>query len=336
MDLQAGNFYHIYNRGNNSQKIFFKDENYMFFLEKMKKHLSPFVSVIAWCLMPNHFHWVVFVHRENENSDTLTQSESITRLRTINQSIGILLRSYTRAIQKQENSTGSLFQTHTKAKLLIDEIEISPAYWNTAFGTQINNLEGNGYLETCVKYVHENPVYSGLVKNAENWEYSSCRDYKGLRNGKLIDYKMILAEGLLNPDGNKIDSLTQSETLNVVIIGIGSNINAETNIAHMFEILKTRVEVLQVSCMVKTKPIGIEDQADFTNGAVKIRTELTIEKLTVLLKSIEDQMGRNRKAPKFGPRCIDLDIAVWNGKIVDKDYYTRDFLRNSVQELSDE
>ncbi len=122
--------------------------------------------------------------------------------------------------------------------------------------------------------------------------------------------------------------------MNAVIIGIGSNIDAEKNISGMLKILENQVEVIKVSSMLKTKPIGIENQPEFTNGAIKIKTSLNQENLTVLLKSIEDQMGRDRTAPRFGARTIDLDIVVWNGEIVDDDYYTRDFLQNSVRELS--
>lgn len=121
--------------------------------------------------------------------------------------------------------------------------------------------------------------------------------------------------------------------MNIVIIGIGSNLKADFNIPKMLGILKSNVEVLKVSTMLITKPIGIVDQPDYTNGAVKIATDLNMEELTKLLKSIEDQMGRDRSTPKFGPRNIDLDIVVWNGEIVDKDYYTRDFLQKSVGEL---
>ena len=121
--------------------------------------------------------------------------------------------------------------------------------------------------------------------------------------------------------------------INSVIIGIGSNINAEENISKMLEILTLHMDVLRVSTMLKTKPIGIEDQPDFTNGAVKIQTSLGKKELNRLLKKIEDQLGRDRSAPKFGPRTIDLDIVVWNGEIVDKDYYTRDFLKKSIQEI---
>ena len=122
--------------------------------------------------------------------------------------------------------------------------------------------------------------------------------------------------------------------MNAVIIGIGSNIDAESNISKMLKILKEHVEIVKVSEMIKTKPIGIENQPDYTNGAVKISTELNKEDLTVLLKAIEDKMGRDRTVAKFGPRTIDLDIVVWNGEIVDNDYYTRDFLQKSVSELS--
>lgn len=121
--------------------------------------------------------------------------------------------------------------------------------------------------------------------------------------------------------------------MNIAIIGIGSNINAEENVSRMLEILKSHVDIVKVSALIKTKPVGIKNQPDFTNGAVKIKTSIDQPELNHLLKNIEDQMGRDRTAPKFGPRNIDLDIIVWNNKIVDKDYYTRDFIRKSVEEI---
>lgn len=337
MDVEKGNFYHIYNRGNNSRKVFYTRQNYLFFLRKINESLSPYVSFIAWCLMPNHFHLVVYIHKteieikDSEGiSHTITSSDSMTRMRSLNYSLGVLLRSYTRAIQKQENFTGSLFQQHTQAKPLVDEVRIEPAYWDTTFGTQINISEGKSYLETCIEYIHQNPVYAGLVKKAEEWEFSSFQDYIGRRNGSLIDYEMIKKENLL-PVNN--DTLTQSESItkmNICIIGIGSNIDADSNIAKMIEILSNKVTVIKVSPMLITKPIGIKEQPDYTNGAVKIETELDRAQLNLVLKSIENQLGRNRKEPKFGTRTMDLDIVVWNGEIVDPDYYTRDFLEKSV------
>ena len=122
--------------------------------------------------------------------------------------------------------------------------------------------------------------------------------------------------------------------MNTAIISIGSNIDAEKNIAKMLKILGNEVEVQKISNLVKTKPIGIEDQPDFTNGALKAQTGMKKDELTRLLKTIEDELGRDRSAPKFGPRTIDLDIVIWNGEIVDEDYHTRDFLKKSVEEVS--
>lgn len=121
--------------------------------------------------------------------------------------------------------------------------------------------------------------------------------------------------------------------LNTCIIGIGSNIEAEANIKEMLEILGGKVNIVKASSLVQTEPIGKTDQPDYINGAVKITTTLSIIELKSVLVSIEDQLGRNRQSPKFDARTMDLDIVVWNGNIVDDDYYTREFLKKSVQEI---
>ncbi|MFA5326553.1 MAG: 2-amino-4-hydroxy-6-hydroxymethyldihydropteridine diphosphokinase [Prolixibacteraceae bacterium] len=121
--------------------------------------------------------------------------------------------------------------------------------------------------------------------------------------------------------------------MNNCIIGIGSNVDADTNIQEMLKLLAEDVEIVQVSTMIQTKPIGIAEQADFTNGAVLIQTEKDVKALKSYLKKLEDKMGRDRTQKKFGSRNIDLDILIWNDTIIDPDYYTRDFLRNSAAEL---
>lgn len=121
--------------------------------------------------------------------------------------------------------------------------------------------------------------------------------------------------------------------MNVCVIGIGSNIEADINISKMLELLEKHVTILKVSRFIQTKPIGITDQPDYTNGAVKIETRFNKDELNQLLKKIEDNLGRDRSTPKFGPRTIDLDITVWNDTIVDEDYYKRDFLKNAVNEI---
>lgn len=128
--------------------------------------------------------------------------------------------------------------------------------------------------------------------------------------------------------------MKMNSRFNTCIIGIGTNINAEANIKKMLEILGGKIKIVKVSSFLQTKPIGITDQPDFTNGAVKIETPLSQEELKSMLVSIEDQLGRNRQSPKFGPRTMDLDIEIWNGKIVDDDFFSRNFLEKSVREIS--
>jgi 2-amino-4-hydroxy-6-hydroxymethyldihydropteridine diphosphokinase len=123
--------------------------------------------------------------------------------------------------------------------------------------------------------------------------------------------------------------------MSIAILSVGSNINPESNISEMLVLLGQFVTILKESPMVRTKPVGIVNQPDFLNGAVKIETGLEIKDLEKLLKSIEDKLGRDRTLPKFGPRTIDIDIVVWNNKIIDNDYYTRDFLKSSVDFLQD-
>ncbi|WP_282015952.1 2-amino-4-hydroxy-6-hydroxymethyldihydropteridine diphosphokinase [Marinifilum flexuosum] len=123
--------------------------------------------------------------------------------------------------------------------------------------------------------------------------------------------------------------------MNSCIIGIGSNINPNENIKRMLCLLAKDHRVGKHSSWVKTAPIGITDQDDFVNGAVKVETQHDIDEFRNYLKRLEDRMGRDRSLPKFGPRVIDLDIVVWNGDIVDEDYHSRDFLRDSVNQLLD-
>lgn len=61
MQFHPNAIYHIYNQGNNRQQIFFKPENYLFFLKKMREYLLPHGDLLCYCLMPNHFHWLMYV-----------------------------------------------------------------------------------------------------------------------------------------------------------------------------------------------------------------------------------------------------------------------------------
>ena len=59
--LYKDNVYHIYNRGNGKEKIFYKNENYLYFLNHYEKYVSEFADTFAFCLLPNHFHMLIKV-----------------------------------------------------------------------------------------------------------------------------------------------------------------------------------------------------------------------------------------------------------------------------------
>ncbi len=157
--------YHIYNRGNNRQLIFFDDKNYLFFLKKIKKYIIPNCELLAYCLMPNHFHFLI---QANDSTVKTVEKAGIER-NMFSESIRILLNSYTQTINKQENRTGSLFTQNTKAKSL----------------NYFPSKDDYGLI--CFNYIHQNPMQGGLVERLEDWPYSSFREYIGFRIEKLCN-----------------------------------------------------------------------------------------------------------------------------------------------------
>ncbi|HAA18456.1 MAG TPA: hypothetical protein DCP28_06700 [Cytophagales bacterium] len=153
MKLQDGDLFHVYNRGNNSQKIFFERANYLYFLRKVGSELIPFADILCYCLMPNHFH---FLLRPKNGVDEEYHPLSF--------AIGNLISSYSQAMNRRYHRSGSFFQQGTKAKLLTKD---------------------GYYAYTCFQYIHWNPVAARIVQELHQWPYSSYCDYAGLRNGKL-------------------------------------------------------------------------------------------------------------------------------------------------------
>lgn len=198
MQFEESFIYHIFNQGNNRKKIFFNKENYLFFLKKIKTHITPYADILAWCLMPNHFHLMVSVNHTELvlASDTMTSSHRITN-RTLNNSVAIMLRSYTRAVNKEKGLSGSLFRAHTKAECLNCTKGFTPSFIikNGVTHLKPENPEKE-YPQICFQYIHQNPVKARLVSEETHWEYSSARDYAGLRDGKLVNKKLAETFGL--------------------------------------------------------------------------------------------------------------------------------------------
>jgi 2-amino-4-hydroxy-6-hydroxymethyldihydropteridine diphosphokinase len=121
--------------------------------------------------------------------------------------------------------------------------------------------------------------------------------------------------------------------LNLVVIGVGSNIRAEENIGLARAAIESAHELVKASSFVKTEPLGFKDQPEFTNGAFLIKTEMDPGELKSWLKNLENKLGRVTIENNNGPRTIDLDIVVWNKEIVDDEVNEREYLRKSIHEL---
>lgn len=179
MHFVAGEVYHIYNRGNNKQPIFFNDNNYIRFLAIIKHNWQPFCDILCWCLMPNHFHFMI---QATEDSCNEINSYGNKTLQILSKKIGLSLSSYAQYINRQNKTSGSLFQQKTKAKCISDiHSERTGA-----------NKPHTSYIRECMHYIHQNPQKSHLVKRMEDWAYSSFQDYIGLRNGTLCNKKLLL------------------------------------------------------------------------------------------------------------------------------------------------
>ena len=105
-------------------------------------------------------------------------------------------------------------------------------------------------------------------------------------------------------------------------MGIGSNLGEpERQIAAALELLRAEegIEVVAVSSLRETEPVGYLDQPNFLNGAAAVETELSPRELLERLLAIERRLGRKRgTGPRFGPRTIDLDLLVYGDEVVNE------------------
>ena len=120
---------------------------------------------------------------------------------------------------------------------------------------------------------------------------------------------------------------------NKVVIGVGSNIEPSKNINEAQNAIANQFKLIKTSSVIETEPIGCLDQDNFLNCAFLIETDMDYETLKTWLKDLENKLGRIRIENKYGPRTIDLDIVVWNHKVIDNDVSEREFLKNSIVEL---
>lgn len=143
--LECNRFYHLYNRGNNKENLFREDRNYHFFLGKWEKYLEKYVDTWAYCLMPNHFHFLIKV----KNTSFFPEGTEVNKL--LEGQFKRLFSSYTLSFNKVYDRTGSLFQKRFKRV----------------------SVNSQRYLLTLIHYIHHNPIHHKFSGDYTDWPFSS-------------------------------------------------------------------------------------------------------------------------------------------------------------------
>ena len=163
--LIGGNYYHIYNRGNNSDNIFYENENYYHFLRLYEKYINPIADTFAWCLLKNHFHILIYLKTDAEIDTSLLQYSTVKKPKIVSPSkqFSHFFNAYTQAINKRHNRTGSLFEKNFERKLVNSE----------------------NYFQKLIYYIHNNPVHHGFVDKMVDYPWSSYGSILSIKPTKL-------------------------------------------------------------------------------------------------------------------------------------------------------
>lgn len=158
-------FYHIYSHAVGSDNLYRSEENYKFFLRQYTRYINPVCGTYAYCLMPNHFHFLIKINEEN---DLIDYAENVKKFQTdkwnphefVMQQFSNFLNSYAKAFNKRYKRRGALFVDYIRSK----------------------RINSDRYLLQLVQYIHFNPVKHGFCKKPIEWAYCS---YETMRNTKF-------------------------------------------------------------------------------------------------------------------------------------------------------
>ncbi|NOX48371.1 MAG: transposase [Chlorobi bacterium] len=158
--LEPTSFYHIYNKGNNNENLFIEEENYLYFLKLYSKYINPIADTFAYCLMKNHFHFLIEIKEGKELPGKILSK----RILNLSQPFSNLFNAYTKSINKRYKRNGSLFKERYKRIKIEDE----------------------NYLKELETYIHLNPVKHGFTRDFEHYPFSS---YNSILSDRITHLK---------------------------------------------------------------------------------------------------------------------------------------------------
>lgn len=157
--------YHVYNRSNACKNLFYVKEDFTFFMRKYNMYFESIFDTIAYCLMPNHFHFLIKVKSQEAIKDNISKNQDSNRIRAYCQDQASVLEliedqyrrlfsSYALKYNRKYDSRGQLFLNKHK------HIEVH---------------EGKILDKLC--YIHHNPIHHGFCYDYDQWDYSSYHSY---------------------------------------------------------------------------------------------------------------------------------------------------------------
>ncbi len=176
MDIQPvieGQYFHIYNRGVNGENLFKEERNYYYFLQQYRFYCSDVLETLAYCLLKNHFHLLVYI---KEDVEVPRKDGKGMFKQNASKQLGHFFNSYAQSINKAHNRTGPLFESPFERKLIDDE----------------------SYLMSMIYYCHRNAVHHGFVNDLRDWEFSSYHSI--LKN----DNSFLAADKIINRFGSVV------------------------------------------------------------------------------------------------------------------------------------
>ncbi len=168
-DFEENGIYHVFNRTNNREKLFLSDENRHFFLRKYRAHLATYIDTYCWCLLPNHFHFLVRVKSLTSlktmievkalNERSLTEKKFLENKCSVSELVEHAFKrffqSYSLSFNKAHQRKGNLFYKPFKRVAVSKETHFTAA----------------------IVYIHANPVKHGVSEDFTSYEWSSWRSY---------------------------------------------------------------------------------------------------------------------------------------------------------------
>ena len=153
--IEFGGYYHIFNRGNNGINLFFENGNYLYFMQLYDKYIFPIADTYAWCLLKNHFHFLIRIKEADEIDKTeLSYSTKQSSYKiSVSGQFSHIFNAYSQAINKRYGRTGSLFEKPFQRKIVSSET----------------------YFRKLIFYIHNNPVHHGMIGRLDLYPWSSYK-----------------------------------------------------------------------------------------------------------------------------------------------------------------